>query len=207
MEKNMRTIKINLYKYNELSLQAQERALEYYSSINTDYNWFNSTLELWKENLEFIGFTNAKIYLSGFWNQGDGACFDADINFDILFEKYAKFANQNGMKKIQRALKKHRSWIYDYLCNETSYSITVINHRYSHESTRKIESSCYSTTKGVLSYIFSDFEGWLESFRKDLCCDIYKDLETEYEALSAREAVEETVRINGYEFTQNGKPA
>jgi hypothetical protein len=59
----------------------------------------------------------------------------------------------------------------------------------------------------MLSDISSDFEGWLESFRKDLCCDIYKDHETEYEALSAREAVEETVRINGYEFTQNGKPA
>ena len=203
----MRTININLYKYDELSPQAKEKALEHYSDINTDYEWWDCTYFHWRDKLEEQGFSNPKIYFSGFWSQGDGACFDADIDFDTQFEQYRNYALSNGTGGIQRAIKNHKNWIYDYLYNETRYSIAVINHQYSHESTRQIESYCYTDTKGMLSEIYSDFEEWLESKRTDLCREIYRDLKQEYGYLSGKECIEETLRVNEYEFTQEGKAA
>lgn len=41
----MKTIEINLYKFAELSDEAQQTAIEKLSDINVDYNWWDSTYE------------------------------------------------------------------------------------------------------------------------------------------------------------------
>ena len=41
----MRTIRTKLYKFSELSKEAQEKAIENLSSINVDYEWWEFTLE------------------------------------------------------------------------------------------------------------------------------------------------------------------
>ena len=202
----MRTIEINLYRYDELSPQAKEKVAEQYSGINTEYEWWTFTYEHWQEKLEEQGFTNPKIYFSGFWSQGDGACFDAEIDLAIQFEQYKNFLLCHGTEKIKRAMHNHENWIYDYLYNETSYDIAVVNHRYSHESTRRITSYCTSR-RGILTDIYYDFEDWLEDRRKNFCMEIYRDLQQEYEYLSSKECIAETLRSNEYEFTQEGKVA
>lgn len=41
----MKTIKINLYSFNELSEEAQQKALEKYWTINVEHNWWESTYQ------------------------------------------------------------------------------------------------------------------------------------------------------------------
>lgn len=41
----MRTIKINLYKFDELVVDAQQNAIEDNSLINVDYDWWNTTYD------------------------------------------------------------------------------------------------------------------------------------------------------------------
>lgn len=41
----MRTIRIKLYKFSELSESAKQKAIENLSDINVDYNWWESTYE------------------------------------------------------------------------------------------------------------------------------------------------------------------
>lgn len=41
----MRTIRIKLYKFSELSESAKQKAIENLSDINVDYNWWTSTYE------------------------------------------------------------------------------------------------------------------------------------------------------------------
>jgi hypothetical protein len=41
----MRTIKVNLYQFNELSDTAKEKAIEKLSDINVDYDWWSITYE------------------------------------------------------------------------------------------------------------------------------------------------------------------
>ena len=203
----MRTIAVNIYKYDELSPEAQEKALEYYATINTDFEWYDSTIDFWCENLALLGFTNAKVHFSGFYSQGDGACFDADLEFEILFERYVSEVLEEKVHGDIAVLRNHKSWIHDYLAENTSFHIVVVKHRYSHESTRRIESRCNRTTEGKLSRIYANFEDWLEAERRDFSCEIYKDLEREYEGLSSAESVAETIRANEFEFTEQEIPA
>lgn len=41
-----------------------------------------------KREIEKLGYNNVKIYYSGFWSQGDGACFTCDsISFHIIYDR------------------------------------------------------------------------------------------------------------------------
>lgn len=42
--------------------------------------WYDFIYDDWKETLENAGFINPEIHFSGFWSQGDGACFDAAVH-------------------------------------------------------------------------------------------------------------------------------
>ncbi len=39
-------------------------------------DWYESVYEHFKEMMSVIGIRVDKVYFSGFWSQGDGACFD-----------------------------------------------------------------------------------------------------------------------------------
>jgi len=41
----MKTISINLYSFNELSSEAQNKALSKYVTINVEHDWYDSTYE------------------------------------------------------------------------------------------------------------------------------------------------------------------
>lgn len=56
------------------------------SSMGED--WHDCLLEDIKEELETLGFTDAEISYSGFWSQGDGASFTADVNVEHFFNSH-----------------------------------------------------------------------------------------------------------------------
>ena len=56
-------------KFNELSTEIQQRALEEYRYINVeDTGWDEPTIEYWVETLENIGFTDVIINYTGFYS-------------------------------------------------------------------------------------------------------------------------------------------
>lgn len=44
-------------------------------------DWYESVYEHFKEMMSAIGIRVDKIYFSGFWSQGDGACFEGEIEY------------------------------------------------------------------------------------------------------------------------------
>jgi hypothetical protein len=80
----MRTIRTKVFKFNELSETAKDRAISKLSDINTDHNWYEYTLENMSNMLSENGFNNAEICFSGFSSQGDGASFDAEIDLNAF---------------------------------------------------------------------------------------------------------------------------
>lgn len=60
------------------------------------YDWWDSVYEQFKENGVAKGFDLEHIYFSGFWSQGDGACWTGDVdvaafinaNYDLTEPKY-----------------------------------------------------------------------------------------------------------------------
>jgi len=49
-------------------------------SINTDHDWWDCTVDRFKEDMAAVGIHVERTYFSGFWSQGDGACFDGQVN-------------------------------------------------------------------------------------------------------------------------------
>ena len=68
-----------LYKFDELSTQAKEKAITSFQEDENylDYDCHGDTIYDFKTILELIGYYDIECYFSGFHSQGDGACFSA----------------------------------------------------------------------------------------------------------------------------------
>ena len=190
----MKKITITLYSFNELPSEVQEKVIEDNRNINLDHNWYDFIYDNWKEKLTAFGFINPEIYFSGFYSQGDGACFDADIDLETVLknapEEYKKLILANNY--------------IEFIIS--SYGMSNI---YSHEQTKKIDFSITKDHKLIkintgFSTILEKFLNWLESKRIEFCQQIYKDLQESYEYLTSDEAVKNTIIANEYTFEING---
>lgn len=81
------------YAFSELSDRAKEKAREWYRRDYPDHGWWLSSYEEFAKIAEMMGISvdskaerlmsgkirhDPAIYFSGFWCQGDGACFEGD---------------------------------------------------------------------------------------------------------------------------------
>ena len=188
----MRIKQITVYEFQELSTKAKRKVINDFQNINVDYEWHEPEIDYWQEKLKEYGFNNPKIYFSGFYSQGDGACFDFN-GLDI--EKIWTHYNQV----------KHSAWLKSYLC-ECAFKTHTSCSRYSHANTRMVVCDYYSNkVYPRLNKAIREFEIWLEGFRIDLCQEIYSSLQKEYESLTTEEAIIDTIKCNDYEFTAEGK--
>ena len=56
-----------------------QKLIEHYRDINTDYDWWDSTYDDFQTSMKQIGIEVDEMYFRGFWSQGDGACFDGYV--------------------------------------------------------------------------------------------------------------------------------
>jgi len=181
----MRTIRTKVYKFDELTPAAQNKAIEKLYDINVDHSWWEYGLENMVNMLSENGFENAKIQFSGFSSQGDGASFDADINV-------SHFCNDRRIVKIA-----------EEYCHFHIAKSSFANH-YSHERTRYVEYNSLEAKSVRINEALQQLSETIEQRRLSLSKQIYKDLEQEYEYLTSKEAVIETIQANEYEFYQDG---
>jgi len=194
----MRTIEKNIYTFEELSPEVQAVAIDHLRDINVGYDWWGYTFDYYKEKLESLGFINAKIDFSGFYSQGDGACFDADIDLiTILENKLQCAADYKDAKNLLRWLVLEDNGLL------ADYKISSNGSRYSHERTRFVDTTSYASDC-VKDWETDEILIMLEDLRLELCREIYSSLEIEYEYLISDEAVKGTIEANEYEFTENG---
>lgn len=127
---NMQTVGVKLYKFDELSDEAQEKALEKHRLYDVEgIDWWDSVYYDWKEKLNKKGFLNTEIFFSGFCSQGDGACFDCD-QFD-----YDKLEQACYLNALERA-------IISFFYETSRIEIAIVKNnfaiRYCHYNTRYV---------------------------------------------------------------------
>lgn len=210
----MRTIEQTIYSFNELSESAKEKAREWFRNASSDDSFYAESViedaatiadlmgidlrQTRKTHMDKTSFYAPTIFYSGFWSQGDGACFECSYKYkkgsvkavmnyapkDAELHRIAK-----GLQAIQRkyfyslqATSKHSGHYYHSGCMRVSVDYV------GNQIDRETEKGEYEITQ-----LLRDFADW-----------IYKQLESAYDFSVSDECVDDNIICNEYEFFENG---
>lgn len=203
----MRTKTIKLYSIDELDEKAQARAI---SDWNNHGEFFaDFVIDECTSRLESLGFQGVKIYYSGFWSQGDGACFIGTLDNDGLYT----FLTETKQGKLYPTL-------LNAIEENTIYVNIKITHtdRYCHEYSTTIEDWTEMQDNSELTgKLREEYDAWYSTFKSkdarngsigwyyDTCKAIYKDLQDEYKYQTADHNVIDRLREDGEVFKSNGE--
>lgn len=206
-------MEIETYRFEELSERAKTNARNWYRETGLDYEWHDFTFDDFERVCNILGVSlktnivrlqdgetdsEPRIYFTGFWSQGDGACYEG-------FYSYAKGAHRRIRDHAPLDTELHR--IADSVRAVQSrnfYQLSAdVSHRgrYYHEHSMAIsverDGASQDMTAGAeeaIAVALRDLAGWL-----------YRGLHAEYEHLTSDEAVDESINANGYRFTASGE--
>lgn len=183
------TTTTDVYQFNELSESAKETAREWYLKGFDFEPHSESVREDAMEIGKLFGLDIKKIYFSGFWSQGDGACLEGFYSYKPGGLKAAKsYAPKD--EKLHQIVKELQE-----IQRKNFYKISAgIRHSgyYMHSGCTDINVEGAADNTEVIDALRS-FMDW-----------IYKRLEQEYEYQTSNEAVDESIISNEYEFTEDG---
>jgi len=207
-------IETTVYRLDELSDAAKEKARAWYREGGFDYDWYDAVYEDFQRIAEILGISlktrpvrlygggtrqEPCIWFRGFWSQGDGACYEG-------FWSYAKgaakrirdYAPQDGaLHQIADA--------FQAIQRRNFYQLRAeIAHRghYYHEYCMVIS---VERDGPVWQDMTADAEDAVIEVLRDLARWLYRQVEREYDYLSSDKAVDETILANDYTFTEAGR--
>ena len=229
----MKEVIVKAYEFDELDDKDKEKAREWFRSGNCDDNfWSECTLEEAEEQAALMGIdiTNNKdsrgahIYYSGFWSQGDGACFEgtwraSDVKADKVADGWGEGPATTEIKRIAA--------VFAEIAKKYPHASFTVKHRghYSHENCTEFDfnsgheycepkdleafrDSADQTDDGLSDKMddcfFQGTDDELKEAAKDFMRWIYRQLEKEYEYQNSDEQVDDNIRANEYLFTEGG---
>jgi hypothetical protein len=197
----MKTKTYNVYSFAELSGPARQRAIEAHREFLGQEWDGEATIDDAKQAFAYAGFDISEVHFSGFWSQGDGACFEgswraADVN-PAGMREYApidvelhRIADQ--LAEIAKAFPfasftvKHSGHYSHKYCTEFSVSIPTADGD-------EIETPERDKAEKDIIELARDAMEW-----------IYRQLEKDYDWVTDEKQVIESLEGAGYDFTENG---
>lgn len=181
-----------LYKFDELSAEAKERAISSFQDDENylDYEWYEWTISDFKTILEFIGYYDITCYFSGFHSQGDGACFSA------RFSRNKRCLDKVKSLRVDKKILDIVEQIQSEIPLHEEYKIKHSG-RYSHEYCTNVYYLGDNNKAEQIDERFLDLS-------RELMKILYKSLNEEYDYLTSSEAIIEYIKANDYEFTEDG---
>lgn len=204
-----RTIETQVYKFDELSPEAQQVAVEKHSRALsdswefTDYDDIESIAKILGIDFDTIAHKSfdgrhichkPKIYYTGFWSEGDGACFEGSYSYAINSRKAIReYAPQDTeLHRIADLLAKtQRRNFYRISASARQYG------DYYHSGCMVIDvADCTASDESDVIDALRAFADW-----------IYSQIEEDHEYSTCEESARESIIANDYEFTADGKLA
>lgn len=186
----MRTKTIDLYQFDELSYEAQQKALQDHYDINVDYEWWDSCYECAGEAAKMLG-------IAGFRIRG----FDIDRGSFVQYEGSYRYVTGAAAAIA-------KEWPTDTELRRIAAALQDAQRRCFY-SASAVVSPAYRTSLSV------DVEGTdndlddsvvedIEQALKDFADWVLTMLRDGYEYLASEEAIRESLISNEYEFTEDG---
>lgn len=231
------TKEITIYKWEELSQTAQERARNWYIE-GMDYDWWDSVYDMCIEDGYEKGFVIDKINFSGFYSQGDGARWIGQVDVSRWLE--VNGPDTIGVSALRALI--NNSYFQKHI------RVNAFNSHYCHENTMDVgEFVCDDerlidpddldwvelneermngqgifdgmTLADITLLINADeanpykltnlaaLDEDIETSAKAYATEIYSRLREEYEYLCSEEMMLDHFNANDYHFTNEGELA
>jgi hypothetical protein len=178
---------VNIYTIDEMNEESRKKAIE--NIRNSPHCYFDPDLEIYKDELSNKGFENAEIYYTGFYSQGDGACFVSNCNIRVINDTY-----KLGLKRS----------VLECLIEYFSFTTDKNTSRYYHEKTMDCNAWSESRADRLYDKARKVSEQILEIARGE-ARQIYRSLEAEYNYQHSDEYIVEYCQVNAIEFLESGK--
>jgi hypothetical protein len=209
----MRIVETPVYDFAELPEKAKDKARTWFRET-IDHDWWDSVYDDFEQICPILGVTLAPttvglmgggtrqkpcIWFSGFWSQGDGACFEGRYAYaPRASHRIREYAPQDTeLHRIADALQR--------LQRVNFYQLTAVIRHHGpgcHAYCMAIDVERDSPAGHPI--VNSGEDDLIEALR-DLANWLYRALEREYEFQTSDETVDEGMAANGYSFTAEGK--
>ena len=193
-------------RWHSLPEEIQTRILDDHRYWNTEHhNWWDYVYSDFTEDMAKVGIDVERMYFSGFWNQGDGACFEGRVSDWGLFLKSLGYTDPVLIAHFKEAASfsvKQSGYYHHENCTSFSMDFQLPNDPY---ETEENFLHSYGTRDEVRDAVLiaclskyngDDLEALFEETFKDHMRDLYRRLEEEYEHLTSDEAVLESLEAN-----------
>jgi len=212
----MRTVTKEVFTFDELSDRAKEKARDWYRTASAGDNYFSEHviddaatvaalmgINLRQNPVKLMGGGTRyepAVYWSGFWSQGDGACFEGSYSYrkGSVAAVKAHAPQDVALASIAEDLAQAQRAAF-FSLGATAKHVG----RYTHEHSMSIDVE--DTREGRYPTIAAE-EAVSEALR-DFARWIYRQLESAWTYENSDENVAETIRANEYEFDEEGNRA
>lgn len=186
----MKTVEVKIYKYEELSDEAKEKARAWFREGSYDCDWYDSVYELLKDGLFHGGVPDkfasypyvTSIEVKGFDLYRRSIDVTAEIDYRALLEEHAKAFV--GGKYTNAMLKLYDADYIQYHSGSWHW---------------------YGARNCTIFTAFTDTLPTAKDIAQEIGEEVLSMLQAEADYIESDENVEEGIRCNEYDFTEDGK--
>lgn len=214
------TTHTKVFKFEELSDQAKQHAIEKQQEsagevYETEYIYDGAVnmgallgIEIDTHAVKLMNGSTRQdptIYYSGFWSQGDGACFEGSYRYmkgaPAAIKKETSAGRDDASEGDRELLR-----IAEGLQEVQRRNFYQLRARTTHRG-HYYHSGCMSVDVERDDYkeMTSDAEEEITQLLRDFADWIYRQLENEYNYQTSEEAALESIEANDYDFTEDGE--
>ena len=204
-----------IFKYSELSDAAKEKARDWYreGAFSESHDW-EFVYEMAVTAGKMLGIdidtrqvknmgggfnSEPTIYFSGFWSQGDGACFEGDYAY-----------SKGAAKKIADEFGTESEWAKE--CIRIAKALQEEQRRSFYRITARMRHTGHYSHSGCMSVnvenedrdVSPELDETITRLMRDFADAIYAALESEHDHQTSDEYVIESIEANEYTFDENG---
>ena len=193
-------------RFDALPEDLKDKILDEHRHWNTEHiDWWEGVYEQFKGDMDAIGIQVERMYFSGFWSQGDGACFEGCVfDWELFLNSlgYTDAALTDHATRNFSFSVAHFGHYYHENCTSFGFDTPLPCHNededfiddYSpHERASLQEAVWIALLSG---YSSDSFEREFNEAFKNHMRDLYKRLEQEYDYLTSDEAVLDSLEAN-----------
>lgn len=184
-----------------INSEQRERLLEKYRYINVEHDeWWGCVYADFREDMKAVGINVTRMYFTGFWSQGDGACFEGRLDDTLT---YLDHHHKDQYPMIRKLLEhggevyarcEHRGRYYHENCTEFWVDADTLTGML--DCPTEFHETIAEQWQSQLEDEVKEFEETVIEQWRTYMQDLYRKLEEEYDYLVSDEAVWEAIEAN-----------